>query len=122
MIGDGRGLGGYVKSLGGRKYCVAMTGPGFLLVGRSGEDAVVAFYAEIRAAVLPYLYRPDFSAEHERHELHPVADTQNRHTEVEERRVYARCAVLVDAVWAAGEDYSFRFTGGDLLDGRVVGN
>ncbi len=56
----------------------------------------------------------------QRHELHPVADAQHGHAEIEERTVYSRGALLVDAVWAAGEDDAFGVLRPDLLNRRVV--
>ena len=41
------------------------------------------------------------------HELHAVADAQDRYPKVKQPAIAGRCAMCVDAGRAAGEDYAF---------------
>src|SRR5918998_953758 len=119
---DGGRLGGDLEALGGGEDGVAVARPGLLLVRGAREEAVVAPHDYVRAAVLPDLDGSHLPAEEERHELHPVADAEHRHVEVEERGVHPRGVVLVDAAGATGEDYALRVAGLYLLYGGVVGD
>ena len=86
------------------------------------SSAPVVLDAQVRASVLPDLYGLDPSAQRERHELHPVADTEHRHFEVEERRVHPWRPVLVDGVRPAGEDDALGLASLYLLYRGVVGD
>src|SRR5215207_8923397 len=83
---------------------VSVARPGLLLVGCSGEEAIVALDDQIRAPVLPDLDGPHLPALHERHELHPITDAEYRYAEVEELGLDARSALLIDTVGTARED------------------
>src|SRR5918998_1044638 len=119
---DGGRLGGDHEAVGGGENGVAVARPGLLLVRGAREEAIVAPHDYGRAAVLPDLAGTHLPAEEERHELHPVADAEHRHVEVEERGVHPRGVVLVDAAGAAGEDDALRVAGLYLLYGCVVGD
>src|SRR5215212_808042 len=99
-----------------------MARPGLLLIGGAGEDTVVALYYQVGAAVLPDLDRPHLPTQSQRHELHPIADAQDGHVELEELGLDPRGVVLVDAVGAAGEDDAFGVSMFDVFDRRVVGD
>ena len=102
--GDRGRLGGDLEAFRDGEDGVSVARPGLLLVGRAGEEALVALDDQVGPTVLPDLDGPHLPALDERHELHPVTDAEHRHSEVEEVRLHARRAVLVDAVGAAGED------------------
>ena len=53
-------------------------------------------------------------------QLHPVADPQDRHAQLEDRRIAVGCAGLVDARRAAGEDHRQRVQLADPLGRDVV--
>src|SRR5829696_5598775 len=101
---------------------VSVASPGLLLVGRAGEEALVAIDDQVRATVLPDLDSPHFPALNERHELHPVTDAEHRRVQVEEPLPHPRCIVLVDAVGSAREDDALGVFGPYLFYGRVVRN
>src|SRR5215207_6965893 len=119
---DGGRLGGDREAFGRSKDRVAVAHPRHLLVRRACEEEAMLLYAEVRAAVLPYLDSPDLSAQVQRHQLHPVADTQDRHAKLKDPLVHPRRPLTVDAARSSREDDALRFARRDLLDGRIVGD
>jgi hypothetical protein len=105
--GHRRGFGRYLEAFGEGEDGVAVARPDLLLVGGAGEEAFLVFHDQVGAAVLPDLDGPNLPALQQGHQLHPVADTQHRHAEFEERGVHPRGAVFVDGIRAAGEDDPF---------------
>ena len=118
--GDRGRLGGDLEAFREGEDGVSVARPGLLLVGRAGEEALVALDDQVGAAVLPDLDGPHLPALDERHELHPVTDAEHRNSEVEEVRLHARSALLVDAVGTAREDDALGVLGPYLLYGRVI--
>src|SRR5919112_331036 len=115
---DGGRLGGDREAFGRGKDRVAVAHPRHLLVGCIREEEAMLLYAEVGAAVFPYLNGPDLSAQVQRHQLHPVADTQDRHAKLKDSLVHPRRPLAVDAARSYGEDDALRFARRDLLDGR----
>src|SRR5215210_8118003 len=118
---DGGRLGGDREAFGRSKDRVAVAHPRHLLVRRAREEEAMLLYAEVRAAILPYLDGPDLSAQVQRHQLHPVADTQDRHAKLKDPLVHPRRPLTVDAARSSGKDNALRFARRDLLDGRIIG-
>src|SRR5215207_9097042 len=119
---DGGCLGGDREAFGRGKDRVAVAHPRHLLVRYIREEEAMLLYAEVRAAVLPDLDGPDLSTQVQRHQLHPVADAQYGHAELEDPLVHPGRPLAIDTARAAGEDNALRFVRRDLLDGRVIGD
>ena len=62
---------------------------------------------------------PQRAAEHVRHQLHPVADAERRHPEIEHGAIDMRRALFVDAARSAREDDADRLLGLDRRQRRV---
>jgi hypothetical protein len=61
------------------------------------------------------------AAEHVGHQLHPVADAERRHAEIEDGAIDVRRAFFVDAARAAREDDADRLFGLERRGRRVEG-
>src|SRR5205807_3735858 len=72
--------------------------------------------AQLRTAELADTRALDAPAERERHRLHPVADTEDRHAELEQLRAQPRCFGRVDGCRTAAENESARPARAELLE------
>gem|GEM_PF-5377089 len=63
---------------------------------------------DFRPSVFPLVRRLDATAQFVRHQLHAVANAENRHAELEHARVGFRRARIVDARRTTGKDDAFR--------------
>ena len=87
-------------------------------LGDAGEERAGAVRLQLRLAVLARGAGHDTAAESLGHDLHPVADPEHRHTEIEHRGVDGRSAIGEHAVRAAGKDYARRQVRAEALGGR----
>src|SRR5216683_5745386 len=97
-----------------------MRHPAGLLTRHPGEQHARLGDLQVGAAELPHLRLLDASAELVDEQLHPVADAENRHAEVEQAVVERGSARRVDRRGTAREDYPARPARGDLLQGNVM--
>ena len=86
-----------------RIHPVAVAHPADQVVVQAGKERARAPDPQLCLAKLPLCARRHLSPELAGHQLHPVADAQDRHTLIVKRRVDARRARRVDAVRAPGE-------------------
>jgi hypothetical protein len=118
--GDRRrlGAGHDARALGRRHDRVAVRHPHRLLLRQVVEEAALLRLqlrlAELAGAPL------DAAAELLRHQVHPVADAERRHAELEQPRVDARGALGVHRRGAAGQDQRGRVSAAELVGGRAV--
>ena len=77
---------------------------GRLLALAEPEEQSAAFHPDVGAAVLPAVGASDVPAGEVRHQLHPVAEPQDRRAETEQLRVGRGHVVVVDRVGPAGQD------------------
>jgi hypothetical protein len=87
---------------------VAVAHPHRRLLRETAHEWVVGDDAKARAAELARLCRFYLPTEDLCADLHAVADPEDRHAQVEDFRIAARRARLVDAARPAGQDQTFR--------------
>ena len=92
---------------------------GFL---HTAKDRIAIDEVAHRSAVLTAGCVVDFAAEGLAGELHPVADTEDGDTQVEQSFVALRGTFFVNAVGAAREDDAFGGQFGDAFGGDVMAN
>ena len=94
---------------GDRLHTVAVAHPYNDRRGHALEKRVSGHDLDRHLAVFPRLARHHTTAQLLAHELHPVADAQHRHTQLEDRRINRRRAVLEHAVRPARENHPHRW-------------
>ena len=85
-------------------HFVPVTHPDPLDSGLAGEQAGRAQHAQLRRPELPLRRADDLATELVRHELHAVADSQDRQPQPVHRRVQARSPRNIDGLGAARKD------------------
>ncbi len=98
---------------------VAMARPDTQLLRHRGEQRRVRRDADVGQAELAMRRRRHFPAERRRHQLHPVADPEDRDPCREHRRLTLRGTFLGDALRTSREDDPGRRAPGDLSRRRV---
>ena len=99
---------------------VAVAHPRALVVGETFEQAAGLGDVDGRRTVLALAFGRDLAAEHLRHQMHAVADAEDRETPVEDGRLDLWRVRVVHARWSAGEDHTHDPTTLELLRGDVV--
>jgi len=80
------------------------------------EKAASAFESKVRRTVLAPLGRHHLTTQEIAHGLHAVADAEDGNPGFKQPPVGKRCARVVDAGWAAGEDDALVALGKDFLE------
>jgi hypothetical protein len=114
----GRRRHGRSRRRGGDRVAVAH--PDDLVRLEVAEQHARGLELHLRLAELRDLVRLDRPAELTGHQLHPVADAQRRHPELEDRGVGQRRTVRVDRGGPAREDERERLTRADLVGAEPV--
>ena len=117
-----RGLGADLEPAWDRGNAVAVAHPDYELVGQPLEELVARLDRHLGLAVFAPLARLDLAAELLAHELHAVADAENRNAEIPYAAVDARRSVFEDAVRPAGEDDALRRVCANLFGGDAEGD
>ena len=101
------------ESEAGRHLCdgIAMAHPYRCLFGDAFEECGAAVSVEIGVTVFMFFRFRNFAAQGLGHELHAVADAEDRHTCFEYVRIDLRRIFRIDAGWAAGENDPLRLLG-----------
>ena len=120
-VGTVRGVRGADKALGQSRDLIGVAHEADLLLREAVEEDAAALHLRLRAAILARLARGDRAAERPVHELHAVADAEDRHAEVKERLVAAGRAVEIDAVGSSGEDDADGIQSLNALKRRITG-
>ncbi len=97
--------------VGDEFHLVAVAHPDFGFARHAGEEIVGFFRGsdfQLRAAKFADGMALDAAAESLAHQLHAVADAEDRDAEVEDRGIALRCAVGIHARRAAGKNEAFR--------------
>ncbi len=112
---------GRVEPGGQCLHRVAVAHPRALGIGEPIEDARVVLHRERGRPELPLALRDDLAPrQHVGHEVHPVANAEDREPPVEDRRIDQRRARLVHARRPAREDHADDPARRELLRGHVV--
>ena len=101
------------ESEAGRHLCdgIAMAHPYRCLFGDALEECGAAVSVEIGVTVFMFFRFRNFAAQGLGHELHAVADAEDRHACFEYVRIDLRRIFRIDAGWAAGENDPLRLLG-----------
>ena len=119
--GEAIGARGGVEAVGQPPDRVAVAHPRALRLGQAVEDARAVPQGDRRRAELALALRDDLAAfEDMGHEVHPVADAEDREAPVEDRGVDQGCAGLVYARRPAGQDHADHAARCQLAGGDVV--
>jgi hypothetical protein len=111
----------HARAVGRRRHRVAVAHPRDLVGGQAREEPALLLHPHVGAAELGAVRPLDAPAELLGHELHAVADAQDRHAQVVEGRVHVRRALRVDRGGPAREHERERPARGHLLGrGAVV--
>src|SRR5438093_7403434 len=90
------------------------------MVGKTLEQAAGLGDVDGRGPVLALAFGRDLAAQDVRHEVHAVADAEDRKVPVEDGRIDLRRARLVHARRSAGEDHTHDISALELFRGDVV--
>ena len=105
-----------------REFCqfVAMGIPDVHGVAQFGKERAFPADLELTATVFTLGGMFDFPAEVMGHELHAVADAENRNAQIENLRVWLRRALRINTGWAAAQDQPLRREGTQFRGRRIV--
>ena len=114
------GMTGETKAGGHIGHCIAVAHPYSGLFGNAFKEGAAAVAIKISMAVFMLFRLRYFAAQFLSHELHAVADAQNRYSCFEHAGIHLGCIFCIDTGWTAGENNALRILGKDFLSALVV--
>ena len=116
IIGAADGL----EACGQAHDVVAVAIPHLHMLRDVSEKRGILFAVEAGRTIFPAVRFHDISAQGTRHPLHPIADSENRHAQMQDLDITHRRSGIVDGTGAAGEHDASGFETIDFIDGGVA--
>jgi len=107
------------KAGGERLHSVPVTHPDDLARREPCKERIVDIADELGEPIFPIVRWLHAAAQAVRHQLHPVADPEDRHPRIKDPFRHAGRAFVVNARWATGQNEPLRIHPADIRRRRI---